>query len=211
MAYISCSRTNTVRIYVNRPTDAQMLPWAHAAVGYLLYSVYSRWRVGRPPVGLTVYAVGLGTQFPDLIDKPLAWSFAVLPSGRSRVHSLFTLGVLVLVLRVTFRYLDQKALSAAFGLGYVSHLFGDGIGAIVSGDFGGLGYLLWPVTDLPSGDTRSFVEFFLALEPTPLMLVGFVLTIIAGVAWIYDGMPGVKDLYAQYRRDMDDTEPQIGD
>jgi len=188
-----------------------MLPWAHAAVGYLVYSVYSRWRVGRPPVGLTVYAVVLGTQFPDLIDKPLAWSFAVLPSGRSLGHSLFTLGVLLVVLRVTFRYPDQRALSTAFGLGYVSHLLGDGIGAITSGEVSGLGYLLWPVTDVPTGDTRSFIEFFLALEPTLLMLAGFVLTIVAGVVWVYDGLPGVKDLYAEYRRDMGDTDPRTGD
>jgi hypothetical protein len=159
---------------------------------------------------LTVYAVGLGTQFPDLIDKPLAWSFAVLPYGRSLGHSLFTLGVLLLVLRIVFRYPGQEALSTAFGLGYVSHLFGDGIGAIVSGDLRGLGYLLWPVTDVPSGDTRSFVEFFLALEPTPLMLVGFVLTIAAGVVWVYDGMPGVKDLYAEYRCDVTDADTQLG-
>jgi hypothetical protein len=156
-----------------------------------------------------VYAVGFGTQFPDLIDKPLTWSFLVLPYGRSLGHSLFTLGVLMLVLRVAFRYPDQKALSTAFGVGYVSHLFGDGIGAIVSSDFGGLGYLLWPVTDVPSGDTGSFVEFFLALEPTPLMLVGVVLTVVAGVVWVYDGMPGVKDLYAEYRRDVTDTDTQL--
>jgi len=49
------------------------------------------------------------------------------------------------------------------------------------------------------------------LEPTLLMLAGFVLTIVAGVVWVYDGLPGVKDLYAEYRRDMGDTDPRTGD
>jgi hypothetical protein len=185
-----------------------MLPWAHAAVGYLLYSAYSRWRVGWPPVGLTVYAVGLGTQFPDVIDKPLAWSFAVLPSGRSLGHSLLTLVAVLILLRVACRYPDQRALSAAFGVGYISHLFADGIGSVIAGDFGELEYLLWPVIDVPTGESRSFIEFFLALEPTPMMLAGMILTIVGGVVWVYDGMPGVKDLLVAYHHDTDEIEQQ---
>jgi hypothetical protein len=100
-------------------------------------------------------------------------------------------------------------LGTAFGLGYASHLVGDGVGAIISGDFGGLRYLLWPVTDVPTGDTRSFVDFFLALEPTPLMLAGVGLTVVAGVMWVYDGLPGVKDLYAEYFRDVTNTDTQV--
>lgn len=185
-----------------------MLPWAHAAVGYLLYSAYSRQRLRRPPVGLTVYAVGLGTQFPDLIDKPLAWSFALLPSGRSLAHSVLLLVPLLVVLRVAFRYPDQQALTTAFGIGYVSHLFADGIGAIASGDFSGLRYLLWPLMSVPTGEMRSFVAFFLALELTPLMLAGVVLTACGGAVWIYDGMPGVRDLLIEYGQSSEGTDPR---
>ena len=39
-------------------------------------------------------ALAIGTQLPDLIDKPLTYQFAVLPSGRSLGHSLFFAAVL---------------------------------------------------------------------------------------------------------------------
>ena len=97
-----------------------MLPWGHAALGYLFYTAYARLRYRHPPVGLSVYALGLGTQFPDLIDKPLAWHFAVLPSGRSLAHSLFTLGVVVGVLWYAFDTPEWRRLTAAFGVGWVS-------------------------------------------------------------------------------------------
>lgn len=171
-----------------------MLPWAHAALGYLLYSAYSRWTTGHPPIGLTVFALGFGTQFPDLIDKPLAWSVGLLPYGRSLSHSLFALIGLLIVLNVLFRYPDQRALITAFGVGHLSHLIGDGIGPALSGDYAALGYVLWPLTTVPNGESRSFIEFFLTLEVTPMVLGGVLLTAVSGVLWVYEGLPGVKDL-----------------
>nr|WP_197052477.1 metal-dependent hydrolase [Halobellus rufus] len=171
-----------------------MLPWGHAAFGYLLYSLYSRHAVGRPPVGLSVFALGFGTQFPDLIDKPLSWTVSILPYGRSLSHSLFTLILLVGVLWVLFQYPDQRALTTAFGIGYLSHVIGDGIGPAITGDYVGLGYLLWPLTPVPTGDSRSFIEFFLTLELTPQVFAGLILAVISILVWVYDGMPGIKDL-----------------
>ena len=65
-----------------------MWPWGHLAVGYLVYSGLSRWRFGRLPGSVATLAVALGTQLPDLVDKPLAWTVNVLASGRSLAHSL---------------------------------------------------------------------------------------------------------------------------
>ena len=62
-----------------------MLPWGHLAVGYLAYSLAVRVRSGGPPAGLAVAALAVGTQFPDLIDKPLVSWVSVLPSGRSQI------------------------------------------------------------------------------------------------------------------------------
>lgn len=177
-----------------------MLPWAHAAFGYLLYSAYSRRFLGGPPVGLTVFVVGFGTQFPDLVDKPLTWTIPLLPYGRSLSHSLFAFAAVVGGLYLLFRYPDQRTLTTAFGIGFLSHLIGDAVGPAIHGDVGGLGFLLWPVTDVPDGDTGSFVEFLLALEPTPMMLFGFALTAVGVGVWIRDGMPGVKDLFLESRR-----------
>lgn len=48
-----------------------MWPWEHLAISYLAYSLLGRlaWRRPRPlrePPSVT-----FGTQFPDLVDKPL--------------------------------------------------------------------------------------------------------------------------------------------
>ena len=171
-----------------------MLPWGHAAVGYLLYSLYTRWRLGRPPLGLPVFALGFGTQFPDLIDKPFTWTIPLLPYGRSLGHSLFTFIILLSVLTILFRYPDQRTLTTAFGIGYLTHLIGDGLSPALNGDVTALGYLLWPLTDVPDGRSRSFIDFFLALEFTPMVLFGVLLSGFAFLLWIDDGMPGVKDL-----------------
>jgi hypothetical protein len=177
-----------------------MLPWAHAALGYLLYSAYSRRQLRRPPIGWPVFAVGFGTQFPDLVDKPLTWTIPLLPYGRSMSHSIFAFGAVMGGLYLLSRYPDHRTLTTAFGVGFLSHLFGDAAGPAIHGDAGGLGFLLWPVTDVPEGDTGSFVEFLLALEPTPMMLFGFVLTAVGLGVWIRDGMPGVTDLFLESRR-----------
>lgn len=130
----------------------------------------------------------------------------MLPSGRSLGHSLLTLVAILIILRVACRYPDQRTLSAAFGIGYASHLVADGIGSVITGDFGELAYLMWPVTDVPTGESQSFIEFFLALEPTPMMLAGIALTIVSGAVWVYDGMPGIKDLLVDYHRAADEIE-----
>ena len=172
-----------------------MLPWGHAALGYLVYSVYVRWRHGRPPIGLTVVALGIGTQFPDLIDKPLTWTVPLLPYGRSLAHSLVAFGILCTVLRVWFRYPDQRALTEAFTLGYATHVVGDGVAPALAGDYTALGYLFWPVTAVPaSPGAESFIAFFVTLTVTPIHLFGIVLTVVAIALWIVDGLPGVRDL-----------------
>ena len=87
-------------------TLAQILltnaPLGHAAFGYVLYSLYTRLHLNHPPQGLAALALAFGTQFPDLIDKPLTWTFAVLPYGRSFAHSLFTLVPLLAILWLVF-------------------------------------------------------------------------------------------------------------
>ncbi|MDS0300244.1 metal-dependent hydrolase [Halogeometricum sp. S1BR25-6] len=171
-----------------------MLPWGHAAFGYVLYSLYARLRLNHPPQGLAVLALAVGTQFPDLIDKPLTWTFAVLPYGRSFAHSLFTLVPLLAILWMAFDTPKQRTLTTAFGIGYASHLVGDNIGGFLNGEFSIPGYLLWPLTDVPSEGKRSFLEFFLNLQFSPTILFGFVLALFTLGLWIYDGMPGVKDV-----------------
>ena len=137
-----------------------MLPWRHVAFGYLLYSLYSCWRTGHLPIGLAVFALGFGTQFSGLIDKPLTWTIPLPPYGRSLSHSLITFTVVVLVLGALTQYPDQRTLVSAFAIGYVSHLVGDSIHPVLTQEYAGLGYWLWPLTSVPEGESRSFIEFF---------------------------------------------------
>ncbi|WP_129112749.1 metal-dependent hydrolase [Halegenticoccus tardaugens] len=170
-----------------------MLPWGHVAFGYLLYSLGIRRRTGVGPDGLAALAVG--TQFPDLIDKPLSWTFGVLPSGRSFGHSVFVAcAVVALALWLGRRY-DRRAAGAAFAGGHVTHLVADSLYPLADGRIGDVTYLLWPV--VPADEVEhglSFVEFFLALEATPTLLFELALFAVAAGVWLRDGSPGLRAL-----------------
>ena len=64
-----------------------MWPWEHVAFGYVLYSLGSHAIRREPPAEWTVFALGLGTLVPDLVDKPLSWSLGLFPTGYSVAHS----------------------------------------------------------------------------------------------------------------------------
>jgi hypothetical protein len=142
-----------------------MWPWGHAAVGYLVYAVVRRaggeeW----PPDDATAIALAVGTQLPDLVDKPLAWSFGVLPSGRSLAHSLLVGGLLVAVVVALARRYGRHERAGAFAVGYYAHLFGDALGPLTSLDVEFLTFLAWPVLAPPPYENdSSFAEHLAAL------------------------------------------------
>jgi membrane-bound metal-dependent hydrolase YbcI (DUF457 family) len=168
-----------------------MWPWGHLVIGYLLYTVGVRLRYRRPPAGAATVALAFGTQFPDLVDKPLAWSFGVIPNGRSLTHSLLTAVVLVVLLKLLLRRYDAGSIATAFGVGYFSHLFTDALYPALTGKYYQLGFLAWPV--IPP------VEY--AVEPSfsahlrRLTLDSFVafelgLSVFVFFVWLADGAPG---------------------
>lgn len=118
-----------------------MLPLAHAAFGYLVYATLGR---SPDPDLSALVALGLGTQFPDLVDKPLA-NRRVLVSGRSLAHSLVVgLPLLTGLWRLAGRR-GASRLAAAFTVGYATHLAGDMLGPLTDGEWGALRPLGWPV------------------------------------------------------------------
>ena len=174
-----------------------MLPWGHAAVGYLCYRLYTFLKHRRPPMGVTVVALAIGTQFPDLIDKPLAWTLGILPSGRSLAHSLLVLGVVGGFLYWVSQKRSARTKTAlfAFGFGWTSHLFADAYGLLL-GQQTCVNYLVWPLAACPYEESgRSIIEFLLATELTTGTLIGLSLTTIAGVVWLLDGAPGIRYLF----------------
>ncbi|MFO8116184.1 MAG: metal-dependent hydrolase [Halorubrum sp.] len=180
-----------------------MLPWGHAAVGYLCYTVATRHRYRRPPTGPAVLALAAGTQLPDLIDKPLAWTFGLLPSGRSLGHSLLIAGAIgVIAWRFAQRY-DHRSEASAFLLGHLTHIVADVAPAIIARDWEPLGALLWPLTPAyryPGEMERTVLSFFLELRLAELPPVESVLTVLALGAWVYDGRPGVATIAALVAR-----------
>jgi len=179
-----------------------MWPWGHLAVAYLVYVVYTRLDPTRRQTAATLTALAVGSQFPDLIDKPFAWTFGVLPSGRSLAHSLFTLLVLAVALhRLAVRY-RRTDISTAFTLGAFVHTLTDMGPTAVIGVLGGdltqlqwLRFLVWPLQPPPpyANDT-SFVEQFASLSFDPYVLFQFGLFGLAVVVWVAHGAPGLRSV-----------------
>ncbi|WP_226010885.1 metal-dependent hydrolase [Halomicrobium salinisoli] len=168
-----------------------MWPWGHAAVGYLLYSLLVR-ADGRAPSSAPVVALAFGTQFPDVIDKPLGWTFGLLPAGRSLAHSMFALlAVSAVAVGVARRY-GRPAIGVAFGVGAVSHSFADGLYAVVTGQYADLSYLGWPLLPAPVSEVeQSFVAHVALLEFDWHFALELALVVLAAAAWLRDGRPGL--------------------
>lgn len=165
-----------------------MLPLGHFAVAYLLYSVGCRVLARRVPTAREVVLVGFASQFPDLVDKPLA-AVGVLPTGRSLAHSFLTLGFLSVGLAVVARRLDRRFVAAAFTVGSVSHSLADAAPGLITGrvtPVGG-GFLLWPFAfDGPTYSLlwvpgAAFFRRLLSARPESTVLV-----VLAGVFLWYD-------------------------
>ncbi|AFK21349.1 metal-dependent hydrolase (plasmid) [Haloferax mediterranei ATCC 33500] len=179
-----------------------MFPWEHAAVGYNLISLWAR-VTNRRLDGWAVLAALFGTQFPDLVDKPLAWSLHVLPSGISLAHSiLVSVPVSVVVVLVARRY-KMTTVGVAFALGYLSHIPGD---LLYSGFFFGnyevIQAFLWPFShggESTAGGLLGQTWFYVSRFGVYLYQTGaweFVLLEVAllGSAvwlWLSDGTPGL--------------------
>jgi membrane-bound metal-dependent hydrolase YbcI (DUF457 family) len=175
-----------------------MLLWTHVAVGYLLFSVGSRYWRREPPTALPTLAVAIGTLFPDLIDKPLALVTNSIP-GRSLTHSAFTTAiVLVLVWMWAREHPTRRRVAIAGGIGYVSHLGADIVDYFVL-DHGTLRFLLWPVLS-PESHIQTVLDLLQLLNPTPYVAVQTAITVLAIVLWIRDGKPGVSALRSHLSR-----------
>ena len=173
-----------------------MWPWTHLAFGYLAASLLWRLRARRLD-GPAAVAATVGSQFPDLVDKPLAWAVSVLPAGRSLTHSVFTAVVVSAVVYCVAARLDRREPALAFIVGYASHLAGDALPKLPAGDFDSLTFLLWPLLPLPEYEGAEPVVANLAevvaapaayLLASPVRLA-FLVAVLA--VWSADGFPGV--------------------
>jgi len=179
-----------------------MWPGGHLAFGYVLYSLGTRARTRAPPTDLNALALAVGTQFPDLVDKPLAWWVGILPGGRTLAHSLVVMLPLLAVLALLARRVGHTPQVTAFGIGYGSHLVGDALGPLLVGSYSELAFFLWPLTPTVIYDSEpSFVWHFASISLTPMFIAELGLGIGVVGLWLVDGSPGIGTLRKLVRRD----------
>jgi len=101
-----------------------------------------------------------GSQFPDLIDKPLAY-LGVLTYGRSLAHSVFafaicSLAIWLITIRLRGRWTAETlperlriVTPGAFAIGYASHLLGDTYQFLIAGDLWAARFLVYPLVSVP--------------------------------------------------------------
>lgn len=127
----------------------QMWPWEHAVVGYLAFTILSLGVRRRPPSTPEAVVVAIGTQLPDLVDKPLGWTLGVLPGGRTLGHSLVTFVVLGAVVGVVTRRLGRQSLALPLLVGYLVGILTDLPMAVLHGDVSRATFLVWPLRPSP--------------------------------------------------------------
>ncbi|SEH13041.1 LexA-binding, inner membrane-associated putative hydrolase [Natronorubrum sediminis] len=183
-----------------------MWPWGHFGVAYILYSLYARGRFGRPPRPEPALAVLAGSQLADLIDKPLAWWFGILPSGRSLAHSLlFAAGLLVVVYAVGFA-LGRLETATAFAIAHLSHILTDVPPRAFLGYPHGTEFLVWPLLEQPTFrfhdrlfEPPAAVEVLVGpfTNPAIFFLSEWLLFGTALALWYVDGCPGLEYVRAR--------------
>lgn len=172
-----------------------MWPWGHLALGYLLYSLYYRFDRVRLPPGPEALLLALGTQAPDLVDKPLAWTASILPSGRSLSHSVLIAALVLSALVILADRYDRRNLGLAFGFGYAIHLVGDALYPLLRLEFDHLAFLAWPLLPLPPEDgDYGILEYLLSAQVTPEVVFETLLFALAVLAWRADAYPGLGTL-----------------
>ena len=171
-----------------------MWPLGHAAIAYLLYSLFTRTRLTDAPTALPAFIVLFGSQFPDLVDKPLAWYFGVLPTGRTLAHSLLVLIPLSLLLYAIARRYGRPEYGIAFAIGALSHALVDAVPALWGET--DPAFLLWPLVSVEPYEEGAPTVLSLLQQSIgePYFLVEFVLALVALSVWNRDGRPGLGSL-----------------
>lgn len=172
-----------------------MWPWGHVAVAYLLYSGLTRRRFDAGPTDVAALILVVGSLFPDLVDKPLAWYLGVLPTGRTLAHSLLTLIPLSIAVYLVTRRYDRGEYGIAFAVGALSHALVDALPVLWDPE-ANADFLLWPVWSVDSYESGAptVIELLLASFGEVYFLSEFVLLAIALVLWWRDGYPGLEPI-----------------
>ena len=120
-----------------------MRPIEHLIVALLFVGCYVALVARRLPSLELAAVTFVGSQFPDVVDKPLALEVGLLPTGRVGMHSL-PVAVPVWTLALLYGWKTERVRAGvAFALAYASHLVADNYAALAAGHIPS--DLLWPL------------------------------------------------------------------
>ncbi|AFO58928.1 MULTISPECIES: metal-dependent hydrolase [unclassified Natrinema] len=189
-----------------------MWPWEHLAFAYVLYSLTANVVVRTSPSAREAIAVAVGSQFPDLVDKPLAWTVGLTESGYSVGHSLFVAPFVCLVVYAvaTRRWERVPAGVGAFALAYLSHPIADMLNQLLRGRGVDLRTVLWPIASPPATSHGGFLDHFVRyfVRYVHHLLTGgltvqlafqFLLGLAVLTLWLFDGAPVLADAWQLLR------------
>lgn len=99
-----------------------MDPFSHVLVPVGGLGAYTVFKEGVLPDGDVLLLVAFAAFLPDLVDKPLAWTFGVTSSGRLVAHSVVVaLPIAAAMVAVAVRFGDGRY-GYAYALGHLSHV-----------------------------------------------------------------------------------------
>lgn len=178
-------------ISVGRGYYESMWIWSHLAIAYLCYRAYCI-LVGREVTDSAVVVLALGALLADIIDKPLAWWFGILPNGRSLAHSLVITVPILTVIVLFLAASGRRPEAVALAIGHGTHLLADALRALVENGLSAVAFLAWPLLPPVSYHTPPTFKAHLAtLAFTPSLIAGVILSVLTMVIWMADGMPGL--------------------
>ena len=173
------------------PESTGVFPHEHLLVALLPVMAYVGVRDRRLPRRAVAFATAVGSQFPDLVDKPLAHQFGVLPSGRVFMHSLpFALPIAAGVLAYG-QYTERPRVACAFVVAYLLHVIGDTYRSLLAGEMPP--DLLWPFV---AAQPRPIVPFWAGIDGIHVRLWTAFSVVVLGVTLLVV----LRDIRRQIRR-----------
>lgn len=162
-----------------------MWPPGHLAVAYLLTTAQQRRGTDE-----AVAAAAVGSQAPDLVDKPLAWYFGLV-SGRTVAHSLLFVVPVVAVALLLASRLGHDPAGIGLAIGLVSHVVADAVPAFWDST-AGIWFLLWPIRSATPYDQPfpGVIELLVTAAGDPYLLFEIGVFTLAVVSWRREGYPG---------------------
>ncbi|WP_336036863.1 metal-dependent hydrolase [Halobacterium yunchengense] len=182
-----------------------MWPWGHLAFGYLVYSLASRATFREAPTGGPTLLLAVASQLPDLVDKPLSWTFGVFVTGYGAGHSVFVAVPVVAAAAALARRTGRERWGLAFCVGYAAHLAGDVLLESAIEREASYDMVLWPVAEFSgyavdrgffgrfSAYLVSFAADVLSGEATFYLALYVVLFTSVFALWLYDGLPVARE------------------